>query len=50
MAERTDILTITLTHYREANPKLIGWRWMGTGRRAIDFRHFSIIIECWWIR
>jgi hypothetical protein len=49
-AKRIDYLTISIVRYEEPSPFWFHWRYMGVGRRALDFCHWSIIIECWWIK
>jgi hypothetical protein len=48
--EDTNLFAVTIARYKEPMRNWIGRRNLGTGRWAIDFRRFSIIIECWWIR
>ena len=49
MAERTDLITITLTKYADKNMPTIGIRYLGRGRRAFDFFCWAIIVELWFI-
>lgn len=48
MADRTDLLTITVTKYQDK--PFYGRRKLGVGRWAFDMGVWSLIIECWWIR
>lgn len=62
MAERSDIVTVTLTQYDETGWPLIkilgkwvrspiGIRKLGQGRYAVDtVKGIAVILEFWWIR
>jgi hypothetical protein len=49
-ASDKNLFTISLVRYAKPYYKPIGTRKLGTGRYALDFRHISVIVECWWIR
>jgi len=45
MANRCDLVTITVTQYEEP---AWGWQYYGPGRRGLCFGRWALIIELWW--
>jgi len=51
MSDREDIITITLTRYREPHMKNFCIRKLGSDRFALDMiKNVSMILELWYLR